>query len=432
MFKANHADSDIQYANMNDENNSGATSTSGDPMPPASDAKQGRVLIIVENLPVPFDRRVWQEARALEAEGYGVSVICPKGRGYDKSYECIEGINVYRHPQTVDASGPLGYLIEYSSALFWELFLSLKVQRRHGFDVIHACNPPDLIFLVAAFHKFLFGKKFLFDHHDLSPELFEVKFGRKGLVHKVLQTFERWTFGLADVSIATNKTFKDIAVKRGKMSPNKVWVVQSFPDLKRFVRIGESERRQSKFKHLAGYVGIMGNQDGVDCLVDAMAHIVHDLNRTDIGCLIVGDGPELEPMIEKSKRLGLTDYVEFTGFLSGRELLVNLSAFDIGVIPDPPNACNDKLSMNKVFEYMALGIPFVQFDLSQAKSEAGKASLIVEEATPKGLAEGMIELVEDEARREMSRVYGMERAKREFQWEDEKKSLLAAYEEVLS
>ena len=171
----------------------------------------GRVLIIVENLPVPFDRRVWQEATALREAGYTVSVICPKGRGYDESYEELGGIHVYRHDLPLEASGALGYLVEYSAALFWQFVLSLKISRRHGFDLIHACNPPDLIFIVALFHKALFGKKFLFDQHDINPELYEVKFGRKGFFHRLLTMFERWTFRCADGSLATNATLKDRA-----------------------------------------------------------------------------------------------------------------------------------------------------------------------------------------------------------------------------
>lgn len=389
------------------------------------------VLLIVENLPVPFDRRVWQEANALRQAGYMVSVICPKGKGYNDTYEQIDGIHIYRHALPVEGAGALGYLAEYGAALFWELLLSFKVLRRHGFDVIHACNPPDLIFLVAAVHKFLLGKKFIFDQHDINPELYEVKFGKRGLFHKLLLIFEKLTFRLADASIATNETFKQIAISRGGMEADKVWVVKSYPDLSRFKSMEPDMSLKRRFRFLAGYVGIMAQQDGVDLLVKAMAHIVRTHKRDDIGCIIIGDGPELENLKELAVRERVGEQVIFTGYLRGEPLLQTLCALDIGVIPDPPNACNDKLSMNKVFEYMALGLPFVQFDLRQARSEAGEASVIAAGDTPEALAQAMIDLLGDAEKRARMSRFGKAHAVKEFQWEHEKQSLLAAYESVL-
>jgi glycosyltransferase involved in cell wall biosynthesis len=390
------------------------------------------VLIIVENLPVPFDRRVWQEANALKDAGYGVSVICPKGKGHTSSYEELQGIHIYRHSLPLEATGAAGYLLEYGAALFWEFALSFKVLRKHGFDVIHACNPPDLIFLVAAVHKFLFRKKFMFDQHDLNPELFEVKFGHtSGVFYKLLCLFEKLTFKLADASIATNETFKRIAIERGGMAPDDVTIVKSFPDLNRFKTIPADQSVRKSFQYLVGYVGIMGNQDGVDILVQAMAHMVHDLKRTDIGCLIIGSGAELENLKKLAVDLKVTSHVTFTGYLSGHDLLSNLCALDIGVIPDPPNACNDKLSMNKVFEYMALGLPFVQFDLAQARSEAGDAGFVAKTPDAQGLAEAMIELLEDGPARERMSALGKARAAKEFSWETERIKLVEAYGKLL-
>jgi len=195
-------------------------------------SKVRKVLIIVENLPSPFDRRVWQEATTLYEDGYQVSIICPTGKGYETKYEVIDGIHIYRHNLPLEAEGALGYLLEYSSALFWEFFLAWRVLLTRGFDAIHACNPPDNIFLVAGFFK-LFGKKFLFDHHDINPELYEAKFGKRDFFFKIMLAWERWTFKLADVSIATNESYKSIAIERGKMSPDKVFVVRSGPKLDR-------------------------------------------------------------------------------------------------------------------------------------------------------------------------------------------------------
>jgi glycosyltransferase involved in cell wall biosynthesis len=394
--------------------------------------KARRVLIIVENLPVPFDRRVWQEATALKEAGYGVTVICPKGRGHDLSEETIDGIHIYRHSLPLEASGAAGYLVEYSAALFWETVLSIKVLRRHGFDIIHACNPPDLIFLVALFHKLFFGKKFLFDQHDINPELYEVKFGRKGLFHRLLGFFEGCTFKVADGSIATSEALKDRAVARWGVNPEKTWVVRSFPDLGKFKRTEPDLALKSRFRHLAGYVGIMAEQDGVEYLVRGMDHIVHRLGRSDIGCVIIGNGPDYERLKKLSADLGLDDNVIFAGYLSGDALMATLSVCDIGVIPDEPNVCNDKLSMNKVFEYMALGLPFVQFDLTQARIDGARAGRIVRETTAEALGEAMVSLIDDAPSRERMSAYGMERAKSTCQWDLEKERLLEAYRVILS
>jgi glycosyltransferase involved in cell wall biosynthesis len=388
------------------------------------------VLIIVENLPVPFDRRVWQEATALKEAGYCVSVICPVGKGHDLAEESLEGINIYRHSVAFEADSSLGYLVEYSVALFWEFFLACKVLRRHGFDVIHACNPPDLIYLVAAFFKTVFRKKFIFDQHDLNPELYEVKFGKRGFFHTLLCHFERRTFRWADASIATNQTFKEIAITRGKMQTDKVWIVKSFPALSRFKRVEPIPELRKNYKYLLGYVGIIAPQDGVDLLVRAMSCIVQS-GRTDCGCVVIGSGPALEGLKSLAKQLNVDSYINFAGYLTGNNLLAHLSTLDIGVIPDPSNPCNDKLSMNKVFEYMALGLPFVQFDLPQSRSEAGEAAFVAKSCTPESLAESILALLADEAARHRMARFGVERAQSEFQWDKEKLSLLAAYENVI-
>ncbi len=397
-----------------------------------SNSGAGRgVLIIVENLPVPFDRRVWQEANALHEAGYTVSVICPKGKGHISSYEQLQGIHIYRHPLPLEASGAAGYLLEYSAALFWEFVLSLKILRKHGFDAVHACNPPDLIFLIGGFYKFFFRKKFVFDQHDLNPELYEIKFGRKtGMFYRLLCVFERLTFKCADISIATNETFKKIAVDRGGMQPDKVAIVKSYPDLARFRPVPVDPNLRKSFKFLIGYIGIMGEQDGVDILIRAMAHIVQKLNRLDIGCMIIGSGSELEKLKALAHNLGVSDAITFTGYLSGAPLLSHLCSLDIGIIPDPPSACNDKLSMNKVFEYMALGLPFVQFDLAQSRLEAGDAGFVAKEATPEAMADAITSLLgNDELRTHMSTI-GMERANREFRWETEKETLVEHYRKL--
>ncbi|MEZ5816093.1 MAG: glycosyltransferase family 4 protein [Hyphomicrobiaceae bacterium] len=393
-------------------------------------AKPG-VLIIVENLTVPLDRRVWQEATTLRDAGYTVSVVCPKGGRYTSRYELLDGIHIFRHPLPLEADGALGYLIEYSWALFWEFLLAWRAYFKVGFDVIQACNPPDTIFLIAGFFKALLGTSFVFDHHDINPELYEAKFGKRGFFHKLLLKFERWTFRTADVSIATNETFKDIAVERGGMARDRVFIVRSIPDVSRFRRMPPREELRNGRRHVVGYVGIMGNQDGVDLLVDAMDRLVNAEGRHDVQCVIVGSGTALEGLKAQASSKCLDDYVTFTGFMSGEPLLRALSTFDIGVIPDPKNCYNDKISMNKHFEYMSLGIPFVSFDLDEGRKIAADTALYAEDNCPASLARQMARLVDDaELRAHLSNA-GKARAASLLRWETERASLLAAYELAL-
>ncbi len=394
-------------------------------------SEQLKILIIVENLTMPLDRRVWQEATTLRDEGHEVTVICPRGGQYTKSYECLDNIHVYRHPLPFEAENALGYALEYSTALFWEFTLACKVLRRHGFDVIQACNPPDTIFLIGGFFKYLFGKAFIFDHHDINPELFEAKFGKRGFFHRLLTWLERLTFMTADTSIATNGTFKKIAIERGGMDPENVFIVRSVPDLRKFKRVEPAMELKNGRKTLIGYVGIMGAQDGVDLLIEAMADIVHRQKRDDIQCAIVGSGTELVALQDMTKNLNLEDYVTFTGFLSGTELLAAFSAFDIGAIPDPKNTYNDKISMNKVFEYMSLAIPFVQFDLGEGMAIAGDAALVARNNDPADFARQLIRLTDDEALcRELGKR-GEIRAADQLIWENERACLLNAYAKAM-
>jgi len=389
------------------------------------------VLIIVENLTMPLDRRVWQEARTLRDSGYTVCVVCPVGGKYTAPYEVLEGIHVFRHPLPYEADGPLGYLVEYSWALAWEFALSVKAYYKVGFDVVQACNPPDLLFLIAGFWKYLFGKRFIFDHHDINPELYEAKFNRRGFFHSVLTRLERWTFRTADVSIATNETFKDIAVMRGGMDPGRVFIVRSIPDVSRFKRVEPDATLRNRRKHVVGYVGIMGAQDGVDLLIEAMDEMVNAQGRDDVGCIIVGSGTELANLQRMAGERGLGGHVTFTGFLSGAPLLSALSSFDIGVIPDPKNTYNDKISMNKAFEYMTLGIPFVQFDLMEGRKIAGDAALYASDNSSTDLARQIGRLIDEPELRAHLATEGKARAATLLDWEAEAKRLLAAYEMVL-
>lgn len=395
-------------------------------------SKAPGILIIVENLTVPLDRRVWQEARTLKEAGYTVSIVCPKGGKYTAPYELLEGIHVFRHPLPYEADGALGYAVEYSWALAWEFALSIKAYWKVGFDAVQACNPPDLLFLIGGFWKYLFGKRFVFDHHDINPELFEAKFNKRGRFHKLLLWLEKLTFKTADVSIATNETFKEIAVKRGGMSPDRVFIVRSIPDLTRFKRVAPNMALKNGRKNLIGYVGIMGAQDGVDLLVDAMDELVNMQGRQDVQCAIVGSGTELPRLEAMVADKGLKDYVTFTGFLSGEPLLQAFSTFDIGAIPDPKNTYNDKISMNKVFEYMTLGIPFVSFDLVECRKASGDAALYAADNDPRDLAAKMARILDDVDLKGALGEEGASRSRALLKWDSERSRLLAAYELALT
>lgn len=386
-----------------------------------------RVLILVENLPSPFDRRVWQEATTLRAAGYGVSIICPTGRGYEQHYEEIGGIHIYRYDLPLEGSGARGYLVEYSAALWHTFRLAWKVRRERGFDIIHACNPPDLLFLVGGFFKLLSGTRFLFDHHDINPELYEAKFGRRDFFWKLMVWLERLTFRCADVSIATNESYRKIAIGRGGMDPSRVFVVRSGPMLERMKVLPPVEALKRGRRYLVGYVGVMGRQEGIDLLLQAVRHIVCDLGRQDVHFGLVGGGTSLEELKGLAAELGVADYVTFTGRVPDREMLEMLNTADVCVNPDIANEMNDKSTMNKIMEYMALGKPIVQFDLTEGRFSAREASLYAAKNDPADLARKIVELLDDPERRARMGAYGRQRVENELEWKYEAPKLLAAY-----
>ncbi len=389
-----------------------------------------RVLIIVENLPCPFDRRVWQEARTLSAAGYEVSIICPKAPGYEKSFEEIDGIHIHRHRLPREADGALGYALEYGVALVMEFWLSLKVAFGRGFDVLHACNPPDTIFLIGSFYK-LFGKKFVFDHHDINPELYEAKFGKRGWGRRLLVALERMSFRSAHMVISTNESYRNIAIDRGGKDPKDIFVVRSGPDLTRIKRMPPNPARKKGRRYLVGYVGVMGKQEGIDLLLQAVQLIVHHLKRTDIHFGLVGGGTELQAMRELAVQLGVADYVTFTGRASDAELLEMLNTADICVNPDRANDMNDRSTMNKIMEYMALGKPIVQFDLTEGRVSASDASWYARPNDVADLAQKMVALLADENQRIHMGAVGRERVERVLSWQHEAPRLLAAYDNLL-
>jgi glycosyltransferase involved in cell wall biosynthesis len=385
------------------------------------------ILIIVENLPLPFDRRVWQEANALKSQGAEVSVICPVMKGYTKKQECIDGIQIYRHYLPLEGKGALGYLAEYSTALFFWFALSIKIYSKKRFQVIQGCNPPDLIFLVALFYK-LFGVKYVFDHHDINPELYLAKFGRKSIFYYFMLLFERLTFLTANYSIATNNSYRDIAIRRGKMKPERVQVVRSGPGLDR-LRIKEGNPAYKKGKNfLIGYVGVIGEQEGLDLLLESLK-IISGI-RNDVQCAIVGGGTELEKLQSLSETMGLSGTVDFYGRVDDELLVDILNTADVCVNPDRPTVMNDLSTMNKIMEYMALKKPIVQFDLKEGRFSAQEASLYAENTNPKDFAMKIIHLLDHPGERIRMGELGHKRVIQELSWDHESRKLIAFYARI--
>jgi glycosyltransferase involved in cell wall biosynthesis len=387
-------------------------------------------VIVVENLPVPFDRRVWQEARVLARAGLDVSVICPATPDYPKSFEILDGIEIHRHPLPLQARGKWGFPLEYAAALFHQVRLLLKIHRRRGVDAIQACNPPDLGFLAALPFKAL-GARFIFDQHDLCPELYEAKFGRRDAFYWLLRVAEWLTYKCADHVVAANDTYREIAISRGAQAPERVASVYSFPDMSFLRKVAPAPGLSRGKRFMLGYLGVIGDQDGVDGLIRAVAHLVHVLGFDDFHTLVVGDGPALPSARKLARALEVEDFVSFTGFLNGEKLLAHLSAFDIGIIPDPPNASNDKMSMNKVFEYCALGIPVAAFALTENRRLLGEAGVYARGAAPDHLAEAALALMQDEDLRKARAECARMRAASAFDWAREARKYLGVYGQCL-
>jgi glycosyltransferase involved in cell wall biosynthesis len=389
---------------------------------------QRKVLIIVENLPVPFDTRVWQEATTLAENGYLVSVICPKGKGYDADYEYLKGVHVYRHDLPAEGNGALGYAREYFCALREELRLAKRIYKERGFHVIHGCNPPDDIYMVARRFKKK-GVDYVFDHHDICPELFEAKFGKaSGLLYKSQLWLERQTYKHCAFAFVTNESYKQIAISRGGMKEDKVFVLRSGPKLERLkITPAKSEIKRGR-QFMVGYVGVIGQQEGIEYLLKAAKYIKEELHRDDIFWGVVGGGPHLEALRKQSHEMGLDDILEFTGRVSDEVLLDYLNTADICVNSDEYNAMNDKSTMNKILEYMALGKPIVQFDLTEGRFSAQEASLYAEPNNAIDMADKIIQLLDNPAKRKEMSEYGRQRIVNELSWEHTSRALLEGYD----
>lgn len=388
-----------------------------------------RVLILVENLPVPFDRRVWQEACALRDAGHEVTVICPQMRGYTQAEEKLEGIPIYRHWISGEAKSLTGFISEYTSALWGEFWCAVKAWKRGGFDVIHLCNPPDLLFLVALPFKLFCGVKVIFDVHDLWPEMFEAKFGRRGLMYWAVRFAERCTLALADVVIATNQSVLRAVKQRGKLRDDRAFVVRTAPNRMNTAVEPDASLRAGK-KHLVGYIGVMGNADGVDYLVRAAEHIIKTRKRGDVQFLLMGSGPEHAELLALRDQLGLQGHISMPGRVSDEFLCRALRSIDLGVACDPINAYNDHCTMNKVLEYMAFAKPMVMFGTVEGRYSAGDSAVYVMENSAGQLGDAILALLDDEPRRRQLGAAGHARLTCELNWERSVEQLCGAYAEA--
>ena len=390
-----------------------------------------KVLIIVENMSVPFDPRVWREAKALQKNGFDVTVLCPRFKGQARGHEVIDGVHIYRHPLPEEGHRFLGYLVEYSSALFWEFLYTFWIYLSRGFEVIQGCNPPDDIFLVALPFRLL-GVKYIFDHHDASPELYLSKYEKRGAFYKIQVWLEKMTYRFSDVIMATNSSYKDLAIARGGKAPEDVFIVRNGPDLETFKAVTPKPALKYGKPYLVGYVGNMSDQEGLDILLD-VAQQIKSLGRRDIHFTCVGGGPGLASLQKMVKDKDLADTVNFTGRVPFQELLDVLSTADICVNPDKPCEMNNISTMIKIMEYMALAKPIVQFDLKEGRFSAGEASLYSDtEKRVADFANNILWLIDRPDERKRMGEFGRRRVEKELAWKYSVANLLAAYERAFS
>jgi glycosyltransferase involved in cell wall biosynthesis len=391
-----------------------------------------RVLIIVQNLPVPLDRRVWLECQALRAAGYDVSVICPRGeRAEDRArHETIDGVRVHRYAAAPKTSGVLSFVYEFAYCFMVTLALAVRIYRRERFDVVQACNPPDTFWLLALMFRPL-GVKFVFDQHDMCPEVYEARFEKPSrILATVLRGLQRASLRSADHVIVTNPFERDIAIEMGPLAPERVSVVRNAPRAAQFVRGPSDPNTKRGRRYLCCYLGIMGPQDGVDIAVRAAAVILHDMGRDDVQFALLGFGDSLEDLRALARELHVEDHVEFTGRADDTMITAYLSSADVGLVPDPPTTFNDTSSMNKTVEYMAFDLPLVSFDLRETRATAGPAGVIVNEPDPAAFAKAIVALLDDAERRTEMGKAGRAKLEGELAWEHQAGTYQAVYDSL--
>ncbi len=385
-----------------------------------------RALILVEDLPVPFDRRVWSEATTLRDAGWQVSVVCPKGEDARRWHETVEGIEIFRYPLPTTAAGLLHHALEYTVAIPATVVLSLLAHLRRPIDVLHACNPPDFFFPIGRLFK-LIGSAFIYDQHDLAPEVYVAQGGTSGgPIHRFLLWCERQTFAAADVVIATNETYARFARERGGVPADRAFVVRSAPDPLRIHPVEPDPELRAGRRQLVVYLGTMGPQDGVDLFIRAARHIA-DAQPGETRFVVIGDGNQADELKRLAERVGLSDDMDFTGRISDEMVRRYLSTAEVGISPDPANGFNEFCTMNKTLEYMAAGLPVVAFDLEETRVSAGKAAVYAERNDPADLARLVLELLEAPQRRQTMARTGRRRINGPLSWAASAEQLKAAY-----
>jgi glycosyltransferase involved in cell wall biosynthesis len=389
-----------------------------------------RVLIIVQNLPVPFDRRVWLECQALVSAGYRVAVVCPKGKG-DPAYAVVDTVELYKYRPYAPGGSKLGFVTEYVYSFLATARLALKARRSGRFAVLQACNPPDIFWPIAVLLRVLDGTRFVFDHHDLSPELYESRFpDGPRLPYRALRALERRTHRTADHVISTNGSYRDLAIKRSGKAPGDVTIVRTGPDPQRLRRgpADPAQRRGRRF--LATYIGVMGPQDGVDIVVRAADIVVRELGRDDIAFTLIGSGDCFDDLVALRDKLGLAGHVEFTGRAPDDLVTSILSTADVGLSPDPKNPLNDLSTMNKSMEYMAFELPVVAFDLRETRVSCGDAAVYVKPNDIHDYAEAIVQLMDDEPKRTLLGKLGRTRVEQELAWSYQERAYLDVYQRL--
>jgi len=390
---------------------------------------QRRILIIVQNLPVPFDRRVWLECQALVSAGYRVAVVCPKGKG-DPGYEVIDGVEIYKYRPYAPGGSKLSFVAEYAYSFLATAWHALKARRKGRFAVIQACNPPDIFWPIALAFR-VERTRFVFDHHDLCPELFLSRFENPpALPYKGLLWLERRTFRTARHVISTNESYRQIAIRRGGKSPDDVTVVRTGPDPERLKRGPAHEELKRGRRYLAAYIGVMGPQDGVDIVVRAADVIVREFGRDDIAFTLIGSGDCYDELVALRDELDLQDHVEFTGRAPDELVTKILSTADAGLSPDPKNPLNDVSTMNKTMEYMAFELPVVAFDLHETRVSAQDAAVYATPNDVREYAKALVGLLDDEAARLQLGKLGRARVEDELAWSHQERAYLGVYQRL--
>ena len=387
-----------------------------------------RILIIVQNLPVPFDRRVWLECTALTAAGFDVTVICPKGTG-DPDHDVLEGVTLLKYPPYAPGGGALGFVLEYAYSFLATARLVLRARRQGRFDVLQACNPPDIFWPIARWLRRRDASRFVFDHHDLCPELYDSRFpGGADMPRRGLLALEKATFHAADHVVSTNASYAEIAVRRGGKSPQDVTVVRTGPDPGRLRRKAAVPALRRGRRHLVAYIGVMGPQDGVDLAIRAAAHVVQDLGREDVSFTFMGAGDSYQEVVTLRDELGLQDYVELPGRVPDDTVVDVLSTADVGLSPDPSNPLNDVSTMNKTLEYMAFELPVVAFDLKETRVSAGAAASYVPSRDVAAYAGALVQLLDDDDMRGVMGREGRLRIEKELGWPHQRDAYVGVYD----